>query len=108
MSATTFVGGALDRNEPLARAGTRHLQDRMGIMGEIRLIAGALVSILIIALILFEVSEAVNIGDGPFSGIEDDLQTTGVAAITLLVVALLVVAAAGIMRIMSVTGFGGR
>lgn len=105
MSVTSYVFGAIDRNLPVARLGAERIQDRMGIMGEVRLIGGALVTILIIAYILFEVSESVDVGDGPFSGIETDLESTGVAAISLLVVALLVVAASAIMRIMGRTGF---
>ena len=82
--------------------------DRMGVMGEVRLIGGALVTILIIALVLNEVYDAVDLGTGPFSGIGDDLETTGVAAIGLLIIALLVLAASTIMRFMGGAGFGGR
>jgi len=74
-------------------------------MNEIRMIGGALVMVVIIALVLTEVYEAVDVGDGPFSGIVDQAETTGVAAITLLIVGLLVLAASVIMRFMG-GGFG--
>jgi hypothetical protein len=84
------------------------VQDRMGIMGEVRLIGGALVFILLIAYVLNEVYSSVDIADGPFSGIVDDLETTGVAAMGLLVLCLLVVAASAIMRFFGGAGFGAR
>ena len=89
------------------RAGT-NICDKMGIMGEVRLVGGALVTILIIAFILYEVTEAVDVGDGPFSSLETDLETTGVAALSLLIVGLLVLAASAIMRVMGRGGFGAR
>lgn len=108
MSATTFVGGALDRNASLARHSAHTLQDRMGIMGEVRLVGGAIVTLLILALVLNEIYAAVNINNSsPYHDIVDDLETTGVAALTLLIVGLLVVAASAIMRVMSASGFGG-
>ena len=103
-----FVAGAIDRNHEKAQLGAQRIADKMGILGEVRLIGGALVFILIVAFILFEVSEAVDVGDGPFAGIESDLETTGVAALGLLVIALLVVAASAIMRSMDRGGLGGR
>ncbi|WP_121744895.1 hypothetical protein [Natronorubrum halophilum] len=80
--------------------------DGRGIMNEVQLIGGAMVTILIIALVLSEVYSAVDISEGPFSEIATDLETTGVAAISLLVVGLLVVAASAIMRYFG-GGFGG-
>jgi len=76
------------------------------IMGEIQMIGGALVAIVIIALVLTEVYDAVEVGDGPFAAIVDSAETTGVAAISLLVVGLLVLAASTIMRFMGGSGFG--
>ncbi|MDR9431620.1 MAG: hypothetical protein RI568_13105 [Natronomonas sp.] len=76
-------------------------EDNRGIMAEVRMIGGALVAIVIIALVLTEVYNAINISDSsPFSGIVDSAETTGVAAITLLIVGLLVLAASVIMRFM--------
>ncbi len=80
-------------------------EDR-AIMNEVRMIGGALVGIVIIALVLTEVYNAVEIEDtSPFHGIVESAETTGVAAITLLVVGLLVLAASVIMRFMG-GGFG--
>lgn len=62
-------------------------------MREAQLIGGAMITILLIAVVLNEVFAAVNVGSGPFSQIGTDLETTGVAAVGLLVVGLIVVAA---------------
>jgi len=75
--------------------------DQRGIMNEVRMIGGALVAIVIIALVLTEVYAAIEIDDtAPFYDIVTAAETTGVAAITLLVVGLLVLAASVIMRFM--------
>lgn len=80
-------------------------QDR-AIMNEIRMIGGALVMVVIIALVLTEVYNSVEIDDtSPFHDIVESAETTGVAAITLLIVGLLVLAASVIMRFMG-GGFG--
>ena len=86
-------------------------QDR-AVMNEVRMIGGALVAIVIIALVLTEVYNAVEFETdadgnytGPFGEIVAAAETTGVAAITLLVVGLLVLAASVIMRFMG-GGFG--
>lgn len=63
-----------------------------------------MITILMIALVLNEIFGAVSIGSGPFSGIGTQLQTTGVAAVGLLIVGLLIVAA---NRIMSIFGGSG-
>jgi|GEM_PF-1682820 len=78
------------------------------IMAEVRMIGAALVTILIIALVLNEVYAAVDIGEGPFSDVVDDLETTGVAALSLLIVGLIIVAASAIMRVFGGGGFGAR
>ena len=76
------------------------VQDR-AIMSEVRMIGGALVAVVIIALVLTEVYSAVDIdSESPFHGIVESAETTGVAAITLLVVGLLVLSASVIMRFM--------
>ena len=86
-------------------------EDR-AVMNEVRMIGGALVAIVIIALVLTEVYNAVEFETdadgnytGPFGEIVATAETTGVAAITLLVVGLLVLAASVIMRFMG-GGFG--
>ena len=82
------------------------VQDR-AIMSEVRTIGGALVAVVIVALVLTEVYDAVDFETdaygnytGPFGPIVEAAETTGVAAITLLVVGLLVLAASVIMRFM--------
>ena len=82
------------------------VEDQRGIMGEVRLIGAGLVMMLIVTLVLTEVYDAVNISEGPFSGVESSLESTGVAALTLLVVGFLVIAASAIMRYFG-GGFGG-
>jgi len=76
-------------------------------MAEVRLIGAGLVMMLIITLVLTEVYNAVDISSGPFQEVVTTLESTGVAALTLLVVGFLVVAASAIMRFFG-TGFGGR
>jgi hypothetical protein len=82
-------------------------EDRRGIMAEVRLLGAGLVMMLIITLVLTEVYNAVDISSGPFTEVVTTLESTGVAALTLLVVGFLVVAASAIMRFFG-TGFGGR
>lgn len=78
--------------------------DSNRIVRTVRLIGGAMITLLLVAVVLNEIFGAVNVGSGPFSGIGTDLETTGVAAISLLVVGLLIVAA---NRLMSIFGGGG-
>jgi len=82
----------------------RRFEDHNGIVQVARLLGGAMVTILLIAVVLNEVFSAVDVGSGPFSDIGNDLQTTGVAAISLLIVGLIVVAA---NRIMGIFNSGG-
>jgi len=63
-----------------------------------------MITILLVALVLNEIFGTVEIGSGPFSSIGQDLQTTGVAAMGLLVIGLLIVAA---NRLMSIFGGSG-
>jgi len=79
--------------------------DDRGILSEVRMIGGGLVLMLIVSLVLTEVYNAVNV-TGPFN-ITGTLESTGVAALTLLVVGFLVIAASAIMRYFG-GGFGGR
>jgi len=70
-------------------------------MNEVRVIGGALVMVVIVALVLTEVYAAVDIDENStFYGIIETAETTGVAAITLLIVGLLVMSASVIMRFM--------
>ena len=80
--------------------------DNRAIMSEIRMIGGALIMILIVVLVLGEVSAPAAINSGPFAGVEDTANTTGAAALSLLVVGTLVVAAVAIMRFFNRGGWG--
>jgi hypothetical protein len=82
----------------------QQFSDRNRIVRTVRVVGGAMITILLVTLVLNEVFQAVNIGSGAFSGIADQLQSTGVAAMGLLIVGLLVVSA---NRIMGVFGGGG-
>ena len=76
------------------------------IMGTVRIIGGAMIGIAILALVLTEVFtlEAMNITEGPFQSVLDSLESTGAAALGLLVIGLLVAAA---NRVMGFFGGGG-
>jgi hypothetical protein len=76
--------------------------DTNSIVRTVRVVGGALITILLVTLVLNEVFSAVDVSSGAFSGIADQLTTTGVSAMGLLIVGLLVVAANRIMGI-----FGG-
>jgi len=94
-AASSGLERAQNVDEPLT-----NYRDR-AIMAEVRMIGGALVAIVIVALVLTEVYQAINISESsPFYGIVQSAESTGVAAITLLVVGLLVLAASVIMRFM--------
>ena len=78
------------------------------------MVGAALVTILIIALVLNEVYNAVEFETdadgnytGPFGSVVSDLETTGVAALSLLIVGLIIVAASAIMRVFGTSGMGG-
>jgi len=81
----------------------QRFSDQKSIVRTVRLVGGAMITILLVAVVLNEIFGAVNVGSGPFSTIGDDLETTGVAAMGLLVVGLLIVAA---NRLMSIFGGG--
>jgi hypothetical protein len=78
--------------------------DTNSIVRTVRLVGGAMITILLVTLVLNEVFTAVNIGSGPFSEIGTQLTNTGVSAVGLLIVGLLVVSA---NRIISIFGGGG-
>jgi ABC-type antimicrobial peptide transport system permease subunit len=82
----------------------QQFSDRNRIVRTVRVIGGAMITILLVTLVLNEVFASVNVGSGAFSGISTDLQNTGVSAMGLLIVGLLVVAA---NRIMGIFGGGG-
>jgi len=77
-------------------------EQTLPVMGAVRMIGGAVVGIAVIVLVVNEVLTigAVSNSTGPFAGVIDSLETTGVAAMTLLVVGLVVVAAQQIMSYM--------
>jgi hypothetical protein len=81
--------------------------DELAIMQQIRMIGGAVILIAIVVLVVNEVLtvNAINNSSGPFSGVLDSLNTTGVAAMSLLVVGLVVAAARAIMGFMGGGGF---
>ena len=76
------------------------------IMGTVRVIGGAMIGIAILALVLTEVFtlDAMDVDGGPFEGVLDSLESTGAAALGLLVIGLLVAAA---NRVMGFFGSGG-
>lgn len=77
-------------------------EQTLPVMQAVRMIGGAVVGIAVIVLVVNEVLTigAVSNSTGPFAGVIDSLETTGVAAMTLLVVGLVVVAAQQIMSYM--------
>ena len=76
------------------------------VMGTVRVIGGAMIGISVLVIVLNEVFAIDSIANssGPFAGIIDSLESTGVAAMSLLVVGLLVAAA---NRVMGFFGGGG-
>jgi uncharacterized integral membrane protein len=83
--------------------------DHRAILQEARMIGGALIMLLIITLVLTEVYAAINIdNNSTWYPIVESLETTGVSAVVLLVVGLLVISATAIMRFFGGGGFGGR
>jgi hypothetical protein len=81
--------------------------DELAIMAQIRMIGGAVILIAIVVLVVNEVLtvNAINNSSGPFTSVIDSLNTTGVAAMSLLVVGLVVAAARAIMGFMGGGGF---
>ena len=81
-------------------------QSNAHIMGAVRMIGGAMIGIAILALVLTEVFtlDAMDVDEGPFAGVMDSLESTGAAALGLLVIGLLVLAA---NRVMGFFGGGG-
>lgn len=106
----------VDISAGAARKSAAQFTDKMGVMGEVRMVGGALVLILLMVFVLTEIYDAIEFStdadgnyDGPFGSVVDDLESIGATALGLLVIALLVVAAAAIMRFFGGNGgFGGR
>ena len=76
------------------------------IMGVVRVIGGAMIGIAVLVVVLNEIFSIDSIANstGEFAGVIDSLESTGVAALSLLVVGLLVAAA---NRVMGFFGGGG-
>jgi predicted DNA repair protein MutK len=75
---------------------------RMGVLEAVKMVGGAVIGIAVTTLVVNEVLTVDSIANstGPFTGVIDSITTTGVAAMTLLVIGLLVVSASYIMRYM--------
>ena len=73
--------------------------DEMSVMRTVQMIGGAVVGIAVIVIVVNELltTDAVANTTGPFDGVIDSLGTTGVAAMSLLVIGLLVAAASRIL-----------
>jgi hypothetical protein len=106
--ATTARPGALETGA----AAVSKLEQRSGlasghIMRTVRVLGGAMIGIAVLVLVLNEVFtlEAMNVSDGPFAGVMDSLQSTGGAALGLIVIGLLVLAANQVMGFFGGGGF---
>jgi uncharacterized membrane protein len=77
------------------------------LMQTVRLLGGAMIGLAIITAVLTEVFtlSALDISSGPFSGIIGSIESTGAAALGLLVIGLLVIAANAVMQFFGGTGF---
>lgn len=77
------------------------------IMRQVRLIAGAMIGLSVLIIVLNEVFslDQISNSSGPFSDVTDSLESTGGAALGLLVVGLLVVAANAVMSFFGRGGF---
>lgn len=76
--------------------------DQMSIMNTVQMIGSAVIAIAVITIVVNQVltTGAVQNTSGPFDPIIDRLGTTGVAAMSLLVIGLLVAAASQLMGFM--------
>lgn len=79
---------------------------KASIMGTVRVLGGGMIGIAVLVIVLNEMFtlEAISNSTGPFAGVIDSLESTGGAALGLLVIGFLVLAA---NRIMSFFGGGG-
>jgi hypothetical protein len=82
-------------------------QVQADLMQTVRLLGGAMIGLAIITAVLTEVFtlSALDISSGPFSGIIGSIESTGAAALGLLVIGLLVVAANAVMQFFGGQGF---
>jgi len=103
-SSPSFNAGVSLGNAKFDEIGQRSSQ--ANIMGAVRLIGGALIGIAVLVVVLSEVFalDQIQNANGSFGGIIDSLESTGVAALSLLVIGLLVIAA---NRVMGFFGRGG-
>lgn len=87
--------------------------DDRAILSEVRMVGGGMIIVLVVAMVMTEMYGSTDFetdGDGnyvgPFGDVLTSLESTGTAAMTLLVVGFLVVSASAIMRTFG-SGFGG-
>ena len=101
-TSSTLSTGA----EAVDKLGRRTGFASANIMRVVRVLGGAMIGIAILVVVLNEVFslQSINQSTGPFSGVIDSLQSTGGAALGLLVIGLLVLAA---NRVMGFFGGGG-
>jgi len=73
--------------------------DQMDVMRTVQMIGGAVIGIAVITIVVNQLltTDIVANTTGPFDGVIDSLSSTGVAAMTLLVVGLLVAAASRLL-----------
>jgi hypothetical protein len=102
--------GRLDKMKRDVNASARGIEKSFGwdepadtsefnIMQAIQAVGGAVIAIAIVTIVVNAVltTNAVDNSSGPFSGVIDSLETTGVSAMVLLVIGLLVAAATRLM-----------
>lgn len=111
-SSLEWSHSRIETSAGAARMTADRYQDRLPVMGEIRMIGGALVLILLMVFVLTEIYAAIEFStdaegayDGPFGEVVTSLENIGATALVLLVLALLVVAASAIMRFFGSSGF---
>jgi uncharacterized membrane protein YesL len=100
-------GGALSAGQgAVNKLSSRTGYSEAHIMDVVRVIGGAMIGISVLVVVLNSVFslDSISNSSGAFSGVIDSLESTGAAALGLLVIGLLVVAA---NRIMSFFGGGG-
>lgn len=93
--------------EAVNKLGSRTGFASANIMRVVRVMGGAMIGIAVLVVVLNEVFSLDQISEtnGSFSGIIDSLQTTGAAALGLLVIGLLVLAANRVMQFFGSGGF---
>jgi len=108
-TASPDVGG-YDSTHEAGAAGVEWLNeatpDRLDMMETVRVLGGSMIGIAILVVVLNEVFSLNQISNssGPFASVIESLQTTGGAALGLLVIGLLVL---GANRVMGFFGGGG-